>query len=140
MRAQAQMSQWRATGASSARPAVRSRYRIRIALLVGGVCLHAVGATAQNPAFTVPRIITPAGAAQPEPGVATEVAQPWQAPLVAGKFDDALAKAADSPGPRPTSPVVLPSAAATTRTPSVSIAKPQRPSPLVSRPWPWPTC
>ena len=89
------MSQWRATGASSARRKMRSSYCI--GLLVAGVCLPVAVPAAQNPPFTVPRIITPVGSAQPEPGVATEVAPPWQSPLVAGKFDEALARAADTP-------------------------------------------
>ena len=92
------MSQWRATGASSARQTMRSSYCIGI--LVAGVCLP-VAAAAQTPPFTVPRIITPVGTAQPEPGVATEVVPAWRAPLVAGKFDEALTKAADSPWARP---------------------------------------
>jgi tetratricopeptide (TPR) repeat protein len=98
MRAQAQMSQWRATGASSARQTMRSSYCIGV--LVAGACLPVAAAGAQNPPFAVPRIITPVGAAQPEPGVATEAIPAWRAPLVAGKFDEALAKAADSPWAR----------------------------------------
>ncbi len=90
------MSQWRATGASSARPYDAVQLLHRDSSSPGCACPR-LAAAAQNPPFTVPRIITPVGAAQPEPGVATEVAPPWQAPLVAGKFEDALAKAADTP-------------------------------------------
>lgn len=95
MRAQAQMSRWRATGASSA------RYRMwssgRIGTLGAGVCLYACVASAQTPPFTVPRLITPAGAtgqAQPAEPPA-EVVPAWQAPLTAGRFDEALESAGD---------------------------------------------
>ena len=57
MRAQAQMSQWRATCALSARHVMRSM--CRIGLVLGGVCLPAGTAAAQTPPFTVPRLITP---------------------------------------------------------------------------------
>ena len=52
------MSQWRATSASSARRVVRISSRIGV--LAAGVCLGTVALHAQNPPFTVPRIITPA--------------------------------------------------------------------------------
>ncbi len=93
------MTQWLATGASSARRAVR--FHSRIGVLLAGVCLHGalVGAQTPTPIFTVPRIITPAGstppALQPEP--AAEVVPVWRTPLVAGQFDMALAAAADTP-------------------------------------------
>jgi tetratricopeptide (TPR) repeat protein len=97
MRAQAQMSQWRATGASPARRAMWSNGRIGV--LVAGVCLLASPVLAQTPPFTVPRIITPGGTAQPAPPVdpPAEVAPAWQAPLTAGRFDEALTRAADVP-------------------------------------------
>lgn len=70
-----------------------------IVVLVAVVCLHASTARAQTtPIFTVPRIIPPAGRvqqAQPaEPAV--EPTPAWLAPLVAGRFDEALSRAGDS--------------------------------------------
>ena len=46
---------------------------------------------AQTPTFTVPRIIPPVGTMvqPPPPEPPPEVTPPWQAPLVAGKFDEA---------------------------------------------------
>lgn len=94
------MSRWRATGASSARHAIRPLGRIGV--LLAGVCLSGPALLAQTPTFTVPRIIPPVGtmvqAASPEPP--PEVTPLWQAPLVAGKFDEALARAADAPWAR----------------------------------------
>lgn len=69
----------------------------QIGLLGAGVCLLASQAAAQTPPFTVPRIIPPVGAAPQVPvaGPSVEVAPPWLAALVAGKFDEALAGAGD---------------------------------------------
>ncbi len=91
------MTQWLATGASSARRAVR--FHVRIAVPLAGVCLHAALLGAQTPVFTVPRIITPPGSApvtlQAEPQA--EVVPAWRAPLVGGQFEAALATASDTP-------------------------------------------
>ncbi|HTV01110.1 MAG TPA: tetratricopeptide repeat protein [Luteitalea sp.] len=73
------------------------RFGGRIGVLVAGVCLGAGPAAAQSPPFTVPRLITPtvgttvSSQAQPQAAApATEPIPAWRAPLVAGKFDDAL--------------------------------------------------
>ncbi|WP_239492926.1 tetratricopeptide repeat protein [Luteitalea sp. TBR-22] len=79
------------------------RALLRIAFVVGGLCLPATFTRAQGapPAFTVPRIITPGVSQQPaasEP--APEVVPAWRRPLVEGRFDEALAQAADVPWAR----------------------------------------
>ncbi len=74
----------------------------RIGVLVGAVCLPATVALAQSSPFTVPRIIipqttvprTPPRPVAQEPEV--EPVPPWQAPLSAGRFDDALVAAGDT--------------------------------------------
>lgn len=89
------MSQWRATSASSARRVVRISSRIGV--LAAGVCLGTAALHAQNPPFTVPRIITPAAQAAAQPQAPVEAPSAWETPLSAGKFDEALALADGTP-------------------------------------------
>ena len=123
------MSQWRATGASSARHAMRSHSRI--GLLVAGVCLHAAAAGAQNPAFTVPRIITPAvGGLQPARRACAARScrrgrRRWSPASSTRRWRWRQTRR----GRRPTSRDVPPSVAASTRTPSGSIARPSTAQP-----------
>ena len=99
MRAQAQMSQWGATGATTARHAMRSA--ARIGLLAGAVCLQATAMWAQSLPPGVPRLIpqtTTPGAEHPRPQA--EPVPGWHTPLVSGQFDAALAEV-ESAGIRP---------------------------------------
>ncbi len=86
------MTRLRATGARTARHAMRSAGRV--GLVGAGVCLLACGAFAQAPAFTVPRLIPQSEAAQ-QPQV--EAVPAWHTLLVNGKFDEARAAAGDQP-------------------------------------------
>ncbi len=74
----------------------------RIGLTLVGVCLLDGGTSAQSPVFTVPRIIPQTSVVQPTapPEPPVEVVPAWQAPLVAGRFDEALSLAADEPWAR----------------------------------------
>ena len=86
------MSQWRATGARTARRAMRSSYRI--GLVIGGVCLLASGTFAQAPPFAVPRL-RPQAAAPSAPQPDVQAVPTWHTPLVNGNFDEARAAAGD---------------------------------------------
>ena len=123
------MSQWRATGASSARPAVRSSYRI------GTPRRGSVPARGRSRRRRTRPSRFPASSRQSARHSPSLAWPPRSRTAVAGAAGGrqvrrgARARPPTHPGRRPTSTVALPNAAATTRTPSVSIAKPQPPSP-----------